>query len=53
MKKINVRLEKAIEMVKGKMDLITTREEPTEEERIQYYILLEVWDEMIQIMDAE
>lgn len=53
MKKINVRLEKAIDMVKGKMDLISTREEPTEEERIQYYILMEVRDEMYQIMEAE
>ena len=34
------------------MDLISTREEPSEEERIQYYILMEVRDEMFQIRDA-
>ena len=36
----------------AKMDLISTREEPSEEERIQYYILMEVRDEMFQIRDA-
>ena len=53
MKKTNVRLEKAIEMVKGKMILIADREEPTEAEIHYYSMLLEVMVEMEAIRDAE
>ena len=56
MKKINVRLEKAINMVKGKVKVLTEKFEvagPTGPDINKYYILMEVRDEMYQIRDAE
>lgn len=56
MKKINVRLEKAINMVKGKVKALTEKFEvagPTGPDINKYNILMEVLEEIEAIRDAE